>query len=61
LVVIPFILATLTFFSASEALRVGREISVFRKNAFHWAVALSRRESEKMIVALQGSVVALKQ
>jgi hypothetical protein len=52
-VVIPVILATLAFFAAGEVFRVGREISVFRKDAFHGAVALSRRVSEKKIVGLQ--------
>jgi hypothetical protein len=51
-VVIPVILAILAFFAASEAFRVGREISVFRKDAFHGAVALSRREFDKKIVGL---------
>jgi hypothetical protein len=50
-VVIPVILATLAFFATSEAFGVGREISVFR-DAFHRAVALSRREFEKRIVGL---------
>ena len=42
-VVIPLILATFAFFAASEGFRVGRKISVIRKDAFHWAVALSRK------------------
>jgi hypothetical protein len=46
-VVIPVILATLFFSGAREALRVGCEISIFRKDAFHWAVALSREEFGK--------------
>jgi len=41
-VVIPVFLPLLAFFAASEAFRVGREISVIRKDAFHGAVALSR-------------------
>jgi hypothetical protein len=41
-VVIPVFLASLAFFAASEAVRVGREISVFRRDAFHGALALSR-------------------
>jgi hypothetical protein len=32
---------------ASEVVRVGREISVFRKDAFHRLMALSRSEFEK--------------
>jgi hypothetical protein len=53
LVIIPVVLATLAFFAASEAFRAGREISVFRKDAFHVAVAISRREFEEKIVGLQ--------
>jgi hypothetical protein len=37
----------------SEAFRVGREIPVFRKDAFHGAVALPCRELEEKIVRLQ--------
>jgi hypothetical protein len=51
-VVIPVILATLAFFATSEAFRVGREISVFRKDAFHGAVARSVESFEKKIVGL---------
>jgi hypothetical protein len=60
-VVIPVIFAALAFAAASEAFRVGRETSVFRKDAFHGAVALSCRELEEKIVGLQRNVVALKQ
>jgi hypothetical protein len=51
-VVIPVILVTLAFLATSEAFRVGREISVFRRVAFHGAVALSSRELGKRIVGL---------
>ena len=51
--VIPVIFAALAFAAASEAFRVGREISVFRKDVFHGAMALSRTESEEKIVGLQ--------
>jgi hypothetical protein len=61
-VAIPVILATLAFLAARWAFRERREISVFRtEDAFHGAVALSRRESEKKIVGHKGNVVALKQ
>jgi hypothetical protein len=40
------------FFAANEAFRVGCEISVFRKDAFHGAAALSRSEFEEKIVGL---------
>jgi hypothetical protein len=46
-VVISVILPTLAFFAVSEAFRVGREISVFREDAFHEAVALSCRVLEQ--------------
>ena len=46
-VVIPFILATLAFFAASDALRVGVTFPPSEKDAFHWAVAPSREGLKK--------------